>query len=42
MNDNQLLWLEEVEGEKALNWVKEQNGRSESALQALPVFRKLL
>jgi prolyl oligopeptidase len=32
------LWLEEVQGEKALAWVRERNAVSTSQLQALPVF----
>ena len=30
------LWLEEVLGERALAWVRERNGESEAALEALP------
>ena len=32
------LWLEEVQGEKALAWVRERNALSTSKLQASPVF----
>jgi prolyl oligopeptidase len=32
------LWLEDVQGEKALAWVRERNTVSTSQLQALPVF----
>jgi prolyl oligopeptidase len=32
------LWLEEVEGEKALAWVEEQNRQSLRFLEALPTF----
>ena len=32
------LWLEEVEGEKALAWVRERNKASQSYLEALPGF----
>ncbi len=32
------LWLEEVEGEKALDWVKQHNEASLAALKAQPVF----
>lgn len=35
------LWLEEVEGEKALEWVREQNKVSQAKLEALPTFEKL-
>ena len=32
-------WLEEVQSEKALAWVRERNAVSTSQLQALPVFK---
>ena len=32
------LWLEEVQGEKALAWVRERNAVSTAQLQAVPVF----
>ncbi|MEO1101256.1 MAG: prolyl oligopeptidase family serine peptidase, partial [Pseudomonadota bacterium] len=32
------LWLEEVESEEALNWVRAQNDRSLEALKASPVY----
>lgn len=32
------LWLEEVQGEKALAWVRERNALSTSKLQVSPVF----
>ncbi len=32
------LWLEEVEGEKALNWVKEKNEATLAVLKAQPMF----
>lgn len=35
------LWLEDVEGEKALEWVETQNARSLSALESLPEFSRL-
>ncbi|MDC8830056.1 prolyl oligopeptidase family serine peptidase [Alteromonas gilva] len=35
------LWLEEVEGEKALNWVRNQNQRTLAELQANPVYADL-
>ncbi|HOM98887.1 MAG TPA: prolyl oligopeptidase family serine peptidase [Acidobacteriota bacterium] len=35
------LWLEEVEGEKALAWVREWNERTKSALAADEEFREL-
>lgn len=34
-------WLEEVEGEKALNWVKERNKESQDYLESLPLFQEL-
>jgi len=33
MSDDPYLWLEEVEGEKALEWVEEQNARSLASLE---------
>ncbi|WP_341503910.1 prolyl oligopeptidase family serine peptidase [Gallaecimonas sp. GXIMD4217] len=38
--DDPFLWLEEVQGEKALNWVKERNGTSLEALTASPEYQK--
>jgi prolyl oligopeptidase len=35
------LWLEEVQGDKALAWVRERNAESEGLLQARPGFDKL-
>ena len=32
------LWLEEVQGEKALSWVRERNAASTALLQANPIF----
>jgi prolyl oligopeptidase len=34
------LWLEDVHGERALQWVKAQNARSTAVLQADPDYRK--
>ena len=34
-------WLEDVEGERQLAWVREQNAKAESELAATPEFRKL-
>lgn len=34
-----LLWLEEVEGEKALDWVRAQNDRAKSELESDPHFK---
>jgi len=35
------LWLEDVQGEKALAWVRERNAQSEGLLQAQPGFTAL-
>ncbi len=37
-DDDPYLWLEEVEGDKALAWVEEQNRHSLEYLEALPTF----
>src|SRR5690606_20365613 len=34
-------WLEDVEGERALAWVREQNARTEAELAADPAFKAL-
>jgi prolyl oligopeptidase len=34
-------WLEEVHGDKAIAWVREQNAKSEAELATSPQFRKL-
>ena len=34
-------WLEEVTGDKALAWVREQNAAAEAELAATPEFRRL-
>ncbi|HTZ37136.1 MAG TPA: prolyl oligopeptidase family serine peptidase [Stellaceae bacterium] len=39
--DDPFLWLEEIEGEKALAWVREQNARTLAALEADPRYRRL-
>ena len=36
-----LIWMEEVEGEDALAWVREQNDRSLESLTANPLFAEL-
>ena len=36
------LWLEEVTGEKALAWVKEENARSQPVIESSPGFKPLL
>ncbi|MBI4918267.1 MAG: S9 family peptidase [Acidobacteria bacterium] len=38
-DDDPFLWLEEVQGEKALAWVKEQNLKSTAELEAVPEFK---
>ena len=35
------LWLEEVESEKSLDWVKEQNKNSEQILTSNPLYENL-
>jgi len=35
------LWLEEVEGERAMDWVLDQNARTRDALKALPAYQGL-
>ncbi|MEA5445778.1 prolyl oligopeptidase family serine peptidase [Gammaproteobacteria bacterium AB-CW1] len=40
-NDDPYLWLEEVEGEKALEWAEEQNKRSLSELEGHPLFEPI-
>ncbi len=33
------LWLEEVQGDRALAWARERNAQSQAVLQAVPVFQ---
>ncbi|WP_372872098.1 prolyl oligopeptidase family protein [Shewanella sp.] len=40
--DDPFVWLEEVEGEKALAWVKTQNDRSLEELKAVPGYNALV
>jgi len=40
-NDDPYLWLEAVEGEKALNWVRSQNEQGQRALESVPVFGEM-
>ncbi|WP_411025276.1 hypothetical protein, partial [Salmonella sp. s55884] len=35
------LWLEDVTGERALAWVREQNARTEAELASTPAFKTL-
>ncbi|MEM9810549.1 MAG: S9 family peptidase, partial [Pseudomonadota bacterium] len=41
MSDDPYLWLEEVEGERALDWVRAENARSLGAIEALPLFEPM-
>ncbi|HEX8900297.1 prolyl oligopeptidase family serine peptidase [Vitreimonas sp.] len=41
MTEDPYLWLEEVEGERALTWVREQNARSLAQLERDPRFASL-
>lgn len=40
-SDDPYLWLEDVEGERALTWVREQNARSLAVLESDPRFAQL-
>ena len=35
------LWLEEIEGEKALSWAKERSAKDTAILEAVPVFAEI-
>ncbi len=37
-NDDPYLWLEDVQGERALDWARERNAQSQSVLEAVPGF----
>jgi len=37
-DDDPYLWLEEVQGERALAWVRERNAQTRAALEAWPAF----
>ncbi|MCE2593510.1 prolyl oligopeptidase family serine peptidase [Motilimonas cestriensis] len=39
MEQDNYLWLEEVESQLALDWVREQNQRSQAELEQIPVFK---
>ncbi len=41
MGEDPYLWLEEIEGERALAWVREQNARSLAVLEGDPRFAQL-
>ncbi len=38
--EQSLLWLEEIEGEKALDWVKQQNSNTLKALTGDPLYKQ--
>ena len=40
--EDPFVWLEEVKGEKALAWVREQDARTEGELKSDPLFQPLL
>ena len=39
--DDPYLWLEEVHAERSLNWARERNAESRSALEAFPRFQSM-
>ncbi|MFO7655223.1 MAG: prolyl oligopeptidase family serine peptidase [Candidatus Krumholzibacteriia bacterium] len=41
VDDDPYLWLEEVEGEKALKWVKERSARDTAEIEAVPGFEAI-
>jgi poly(3-hydroxybutyrate) depolymerase len=41
MEEDSLMWLEEVESERALDWARAQNERSLPEIEALPAFESL-
>ena len=41
VTDDEYAWLEEVEGQKPLEWVKAQNAKSEAEIAATPEFKQL-
>ncbi len=40
-DEDPYLWLEEVEGEKALNWVKERSAADTAVIEAVPEFEAI-
>ena len=40
-DDDPFLWLEEVDGERSLDWVKAENARTAERLKAGPLFDEL-
>lgn len=41
VTDDKYAWLEDVEGQKPLEWVKAQNAKSEAEIAATPEFKQL-
>lgn len=41
VQDDRYAWLEDVTGEKPLEWVKAQNARTEARLASTPAFRQM-
>lgn len=41
VSDDPYAWLEDVQGERALTWVKQHNAQSEAELTTTPQFRQL-
>jgi prolyl oligopeptidase len=41
VTDDKYAWLEEVEGQKPLEWVRAQNAKSEAEIAATPQFKQL-
>ncbi len=41
VSDDPHLWLEDVEGEKALDWVRQRNAKTQTTLEAEPGFEAL-
>ena len=41
LTDDNYLWLEDVSGDKALNWVRQRNAVSTKELEALPNFKEI-
>ena len=35
------LWLEEIESEKSMNWVREQNSKTKRTVESAPGFSEL-
>ncbi|HEX7804134.1 MAG TPA: prolyl oligopeptidase family serine peptidase [Pseudoxanthomonas sp.] len=41
VTDDKYVWLEDVEGQKPLEWVRAQNAKAESEIAATPQFKQL-